>query len=238
MASSNDNEQSPTSPEQLGIAVANALQEQLLDDTETISQSAASTGREVPADLDTLILRNIDNQSAITVVGDTHVLSEPSLEATATSVVNTLKEFESNLSSVCNEINTSMRTNAVEVPMDGNNATGSAPPTPTGQPQTQISTTSNCDQRMQSISERHIMISYHHDSSHAIAESLRTQLRMIGYNVWMDRNDLHGSIHEGMAAAVENSFIVLFCINHEYFNSEFCEKGDLFSHFFGLLVLC
>ncbi|CAF1375035.1 unnamed protein product, partial [Rotaria sordida] len=197
MASSNDNEQSPTSPEQLG---------------------------EVPADLDTLILRNIDNQSAITVVGDTHVLSEPSLEATATSVVNTLKEFESNLSSVCNGINTSMRTNVVEVPMDGNNATGSAPPTPTGQPQTQISTTSNCDQRMQSISERHIMISYHHDSSHTIAETLRTQLRMIGYNVWMDRNDLHGSIHGGMAAAVENSFIVLFCINHEYFNSEFCEK--------------
>ena len=47
----------------------------------------------------------------------------------------------------------------------------------------------------------------------------------------MDRNDLHGSIHQGMADAIENAFVVLFLINHEYYESEFCEKGDLFRVF-------
>ena len=44
----------------------------------------------------------------------------------------------------------------------------------------------------------------------------------------MDRNNLHGSIHQGMAEAIENSYIVLFCMNHQYFNSEFCQKGSVF----------
>ncbi len=42
----------------------------------------------------------------------------------------------------------------------------------------------------------------------------------------MDTNDLHGSIHQGMAEAVENSYIVLFCMNQQYYQSEYCTKGN------------
>ena len=44
----------------------------------------------------------------------------------------------------------------------------------------------------------------------------------------MDTNDLHGSIHQAMAEAVENAYIVLFCINEHYYESEFCTKGTSF----------
>jgi hypothetical protein len=47
----------------------------------------------------------------------------------------------------------------------------------------------------------------------------------------MDANNLHGSIHQGMAEAVENSYIVLFCMNDQYSKSEYCKKGD-FSEIF------
>lgn len=58
----------------------------------------------------------------------------------------------------------------------------------------------------------------------------------------MDTNNLHGSIHQGMAEAIENAHVVLFCMNHQYYHSEFCTKGNLlnttvvdFLHF--LLIL-
>lgn len=44
----------------------------------------------------------------------------------------------------------------------------------------------------------------------------------------MDTNNLHGSIHQGMAEAVENADIVLFCINQRYYHSEYCKKGNFF----------
>jgi hypothetical protein len=47
----------------------------------------------------------------------------------------------------------------------------------------------------------------------------------------MDTSNLHGSIHQAMAEAVENSNIVLFCMNHHYYESEYCKKGDLFRNF-------
>ncbi|CAF3181608.1 unnamed protein product [Rotaria sp. Silwood2] len=82
MASSKDSEQSITSPERLGAVLANVLQEQLLDGTESMSQTAASTAREVVSDWDNLILSNIIGESTVTSVDDPRVPSDPSLAAT------------------------------------------------------------------------------------------------------------------------------------------------------------
>ncbi|UJR11557.1 hypothetical protein I4U23_015737 [Adineta vaga] len=77
--------------------------------------------------------------------------------------------------------------------------------------------------------KQHIMMSYHHDSSYEICEQICARLRAIGYRVWMDRNDLHGFIHQGMAEAIENAFVVLFFINPAYYGSEFCQKEVLYT---------
>ena len=42
----------------------------------------------------------------------------------------------------------------------------------------------------------------------------------------MDTNNLHGPIHQGMADAIQNSYVVLFFMNREYYMSDFCTKGD------------
>jgi hypothetical protein len=43
----------------------------------------------------------------------------------------------------------------------------------------------------------------------------------------MDKHALHGKIHNGMAKAVENSYIVLMCYNEMYSEIDFCEMGPL-----------
>jgi hypothetical protein len=41
----------------------------------------------------------------------------------------------------------------------------------------------------------------------------------------MDQDALHGKILNGMAQAVQNSYIVLMCFNEKYLESDFCEIG-------------
>ncbi|CAF1116586.1 unnamed protein product [Rotaria sp. Silwood1] len=82
MASSNGSEKSTTPSERLGAVFANVLQEQLLDGTDNVAQTATSNAREVVSDLDNLILPNIIGKSTLTAVDDTRALSEPSLAAT------------------------------------------------------------------------------------------------------------------------------------------------------------
>ncbi|CAF4773221.1 unnamed protein product, partial [Rotaria sp. Silwood1] len=229
MASSNGSEKSTTPSERLGAVFANVLQEQLLDGTDNVAQTATSNAREVVSDLDNLILPNIIGKSTLTAVDDTRALSEPSLAATATSFVDALNELNNDLSSICDPISTSIATNSVEFFIQGNNTTASLPPTPIGQSEAQTPTTIDDNRQVEFKSGRHIMISYHHDSSFHISQRICTQLRSRGCKVWMDTNNLHGSIHEGMAEAVENSYIVLFCMNHHYFESEFCQKEALYT---------
>ncbi|CAF3842885.1 unnamed protein product [Adineta steineri] len=45
-----------------------------------------------------------------------------------------------------------------------------------------------------------------------------------GYVVWFDLTDMRSNIIDGMAEAVENSYIVLLCINHAYFESRYCKS--------------
>ena len=51
-------------------------------------------------------------------------------------------------------------------------------------------------------------------------------LKGLNYKVWMDLTDLFDDILVGMARAIENSYIVLLCINQQYFDSEYCRLGS------------
>ncbi|CAF1663403.1 unnamed protein product, partial [Didymodactylos carnosus] len=46
----------------------------------------------------------------------------------------------------------------------------------------------------------------------------------LGYKVWMNVADLHGDLLEAIAKAVENSYIVLLCINDGYYINPYCRK--------------
>lgn len=56
----------------------------------------------------------------------------------------------------------------------------------------------------------------------------------------MDVYDMHDNFIDGMAKAIRNSYIVLICINREYYNSFWCKKGSYFSfkrYYMNLLYL-
>ncbi|CAF4270742.1 unnamed protein product, partial [Adineta steineri] len=42
------------------------------------------------------------------------------------------------------------------------------------------------------------------------------------YNVWLDVDNINGGVLESMAQAVENSSIVLICMNEQYKQSYYC----------------
>lgn len=83
-------------------------------------------------------------------------------------------------------------------------------------PSTTSTFTTNSQQK------RHIMISYNR-SSRDICQKIYENLVERNYKVWMDLTDMAGDILESMARAVENSYIVLLCINQQYFESDYCK---------------
>ena len=46
-----------------------------------------------------------------------------------------------------------------------------------------------------------------------------------GYKVWIDENDMRGSINNAMAKAVEGAKVVLLCVSEKYKESRNCKKG-------------
>ncbi|CAF0809847.1 unnamed protein product [Adineta ricciae] len=69
--------------------------------------------------------------------------------------------------------------------------------------------------------KRHIMISYNR-SSRDTCERIYQGLVNKNYKVWMDLTDMADDILVSMARAVENSYIVLLCINQQYYESDYC----------------
>jgi hypothetical protein len=45
------------------------------------------------------------------------------------------------------------------------------------------------------------------------------------YSVWLDVDNINGGVLESMAEAVENSSIVLICMNEQYKQSYYCRLG-------------
>jgi len=69
--------------------------------------------------------------------------------------------------------------------------------------------------------EKHIMISYQWDAQRRVVK-IKDGLRKLGYRVWLDVEQMHGSTMEAMANAVESSACVVTCISQKYKNSPNC----------------
>ncbi|CAF4833588.1 unnamed protein product [Rotaria socialis] len=67
----------------------------------------------------------------------------------------------------------------------------------------------------------HIMISYNR-SVIAMCLKIRDRLKALHYSVWLDVDNINGGVLESMAQAVEDSSIVLICMNEQYKQSYYC----------------
>lgn len=68
----------------------------------------------------------------------------------------------------------------------------------------------------------HIMISYNTGSREACL-NIKNELEQIGYKIWIDVDEIHGSSLDSMANAIENSAIVLMCVSEKYRQSINCQ---------------
>jgi hypothetical protein len=57
-----------------------------------------------------------------------------------------------------------------------------------------------------------------------LCHRINDRLESDGYSVWLDRDEMHGSIVEAMATAVENSKVVLICMSSNYKASANCQN--------------
>ena len=67
-----------------------------------------------------------------------------------------------------------------------------------------------------------IMISYCW-AQKALCHQINDRLEQDKYNVWLDRDEMHGSIIERMAEAIEQAKVVLICMSSNYKNSINCK---------------
>ncbi|UJR27528.1 hypothetical protein I4U23_008811 [Adineta vaga] len=67
-----------------------------------------------------------------------------------------------------------------------------------------------------------IMISYCW-AQKPLCHEIHDRLEKSGYKVWLDRDEMHGSIIERMAEAIEQSKFVLICMSSNYKNSTNCK---------------
>src|SRR5690349_13006603 len=72
----------------------------------------------------------------------------------------------------------------------------------------------------------HVMISYDHQHKE-IARALNKRLQEMGYNTWIDVEQMRGDIIDAMSAAVQDSCVVIVCYSENYKNRENCMKGIL-----------
>jgi len=69
--------------------------------------------------------------------------------------------------------------------------------------------------------EQHIFISYQWNYKKSILQ-LRDRLQAAGYFVWVDVDNMVGSVLEAMAKAVENAIVMLVCLTQSYKESPNC----------------
>ena len=73
------------------------------------------------------------------------------------------------------------------------------------------------------------MISYNWDDQEFCLK-MKEHLDSAGYTVWMDVHNMHGSILDAMASAVENSSCVIMCISEKYKESKNCKLEAEYTH--------
>ena len=74
-------------------------------------------------------------------------------------------------------------------------------------------------------SEERIMISYQWDTQETMLQ-VKTELESQGLQVWMDVEQMKGSILETMARAIEKSSLILIAMSRKYQNSPNCRSGS------------
>ncbi|CAF1254571.1 unnamed protein product [Adineta steineri] len=163
----------------------------------------------------------IVNEIQEIILDNTENMSQSSGSSIPTAVNEEVQMLTNRLGSIFNESNTPNENNGTESPTNDEHDAVSQAATPTDELQAPRLTFRS--------GHRHIMISYSHDETSDICRRICTQLRNRGYQVWMDTNNLRGALHQRIAEAIENSYIVLFCINSRYSNSDFCEKEALYT---------
>ena len=67
-----------------------------------------------------------------------------------------------------------------------------------------------------------IMISYSHKDSE-ISHRIYKNLIADGFHVWIDLEEMHGSMMQRMADAIEQSRCILICMSENYFLSSYCQ---------------
>lgn len=72
-------------------------------------------------------------------------------------------------------------------------------------------------------SEEHVMISYQWDTQQAMLR-VKQELETQGFSVWMDVEQMEGSILETMARAVEKSSVLVVAMSRKYQNSPNCRS--------------
>ncbi|CAF1501347.1 unnamed protein product [Rotaria sordida] len=90
--------------------------------------------------------------------------------------------------------------------------------------QSQTSAITEENSQKQFPNQKHIMISYNQATASDVCLKIYNDLKAKHYNVWFDKVNLHGSILDGMGEAVDNSYILLLCLNNGYSNSDYCIK--------------
>ncbi|CAL1539186.1 unnamed protein product [Lymnaea stagnalis] len=68
---------------------------------------------------------------------------------------------------------------------------------------------------------QHIFISYCHADKEIVLR-LYKSLKLKGYNIWIDEENMGGNLLDGMAQAVSDSWVVLLCISSKYQDSKHC----------------
>ena len=76
--------------------------------------------------------------------------------------------------------------------------------------------------------QKQIMVSYQWDSQKEVI-SIKDALEAIGYDIWMDLDDMRGNIYEKMAEGVENSVLIIPCMTSKYESSVNCRKEFQYS---------
>ncbi|RNA44626.1 hypothetical protein BpHYR1_035220 [Brachionus plicatilis] len=77
--------------------------------------------------------------------------------------------------------------------------------------------------------KEHIMISYN-SGSRILCLKIKSALEKLGYQVWIDVENIHGSSLDSMAKAVEQSFCVLICVTEKYRQSLYCQSEAQYAY--------
>ncbi|XP_064597244.1 uncharacterized protein LOC135463752 [Liolophura sinensis] len=72
-----------------------------------------------------------------------------------------------------------------------------------------------------SSNTKHVMISYNWGSKVTVFK-IHEGLERNGFRVWIDRNEMKGSIVDSIAEGVENAEVLLMCVSPKYKNSKYC----------------